>query len=84
MITTFLAGAITFSFVLAGLFFARFWRDTREELFLCFSIAFGLLAVAQLVLELADVPNEQRAWVFLIRLAAFSLILLAIFRKNRG
>jgi hypothetical protein len=32
---------------------------------------------------LADIPVEERSWIFLLRLAAFILIICAIWRKNR-
>ncbi len=83
MVTAFLAGAITFGFGLAALFFLRFWRDTRDALFLSFCVAFLLLGIAQAILELGGIPDEQRAWVFVLRLAAFGIILAAIIRKNR-
>ena len=79
----FLAGAITFGFFLAALFFLRFWKRTRDPLFLAFSTAFGLLGIGQALLALSDIPVEERSWLYLFRLAAFALILLAIVRKNR-
>lgn len=79
-----LAGAVSFGFGVAALFFLRFWRDTRDELFLSFALAFLLLAAGQLVLALGGIPDEQRSWVYLLRLAAFVLILVAIARKNRA
>ena len=79
----FLAGAVTFGFTLAALFFLRFWRRTGDSLFLTFGAAFFLLGLGQALLTLADVPVEERSWLYLIRLAAFALILLAILRKNR-
>jgi uncharacterized membrane protein HdeD (DUF308 family) len=78
----FLSGAVTMGFALAALFFLRFWRDTRESLFVGFAVAFLLLGAAQAILTLADIPLEERSWVFLIRLAAFVLILAAVIRKN--
>ncbi len=77
-----LAGAVSFGFGVAALFFFRFWRDTRDELFLSFGLAFVLLAAGQLTLALSGIPDEQRSWVYLLRLAAFVLILVAIVRKN--
>jgi hypothetical protein len=79
----FLAGAVTFGFVLASLYFLRFWKRTRDPLFLTFGGAFFLLGLGQALLTLANVPVEERSWIYLIRLAAFALILLAILRKNR-
>lgn len=79
-----LAGAVSFGFIASALFFLRFWRDTRDELFLSFGLAFLLLAAGQLALALSGIPDEQRSWVYLLRLAAFVLILVAIARKNRA
>jgi hypothetical protein len=79
----FLSGAITALFVVAGFFFLRFWKRTRESLFLAFAAAFWLLGLAQALLTFTDIPVEERSWLFLLRLAAFSLILVSIWRKNR-
>ena len=79
----FLSGAVTFGFVMAGLFFLRFWKRTGDGLFVAFAAAFWLLGIAQALLALANIPVEERSWVYLIRLAAFALIIVAIIRKNR-
>ena len=79
----FLAGAVTMGFVFAGLFFLRFWRRTRDELFLAFALAFWLLGLTQALLTFSNFPVEERSWLYLFRLAAFLLILGAIFFKNR-
>jgi hypothetical protein len=80
----FLSGAVAFGFFVSGLFFLRFWRRTRDGLFFAFSLAFGLLGLGQTILALANMPTEEGGSLFLIRLAAFALILFAILRKNRG
>jgi hypothetical protein len=80
----FLSGAVSFGFLVCGLFFLRFWHRTRDELFLAFALAFGLLGLGQGVLALANIPTEERGSIYLLRLAAFALILIAIFRKNRS
>lgn len=80
----FLSGAIAFGFLVCGLFFLRFWRRTRDPLFMPFALAFALLGIGQAVLALANIPTEERGSIFLIRLAAFALILFAILRKNRS
>jgi len=78
----FLSGMITMGFLVAALFFARFWTRSRDALFLAFSAAFCLLALNQALFTLGDVPREERSWLFLLRLAAFVLIALAILQKN--
>lgn len=80
----FLSGAVAFGFLVCALFFLRFWHRTSDQLFLAFALAFGLLGASQTILALANIPTEERGSVFLIRLAAFALILIAIARKNRS
>jgi uncharacterized membrane protein len=80
----FLSGSITLGFFIAGLFFLRFWRRTNDRLFLAFAAAFVLLGLGQAIQALANIPQEERSYIFLIRLAAFTIILAAIVRKNRG
>ena len=80
----FLSGAITLAFLVAALFVLRFWRRTSDGLFLAFAIAFALLGFGQAVQALANIPQEERSYIFLIRLAAFTIILAAIVRKNRS
>jgi hypothetical protein len=79
----FVSGLITMGFLLSGLFFLRFYVRTRDGLFLAFATAFWLLAANQTVLALFEIPLEERSWVYLIRLAAFVIIIGAIVRKNR-
>ena len=80
----FLAGAVAFGFLTFGLFFLSYWRRSRDELFLIFAIAFALLGSGQAILTLANIPTEERGSLYLFRLAAFLLILFAIYRKNRA
>jgi hypothetical protein len=80
----FLSGAVAFGFLVCGIFFLRFWHRTRDELFLAFALAFALLGLGQGLLALANIPTEERGSIYLLRLAAFALILFAIMRKNRS
>ena len=79
-----LSGAVTFGFFLAALFFQRCWRRTRDQLFAAFAGAFALLGLNQALLVLINVPAEERSWVYILRIAAFVLILAAIALKNRA
>ena len=80
----FLSGAITLGYVVAGLFFLKFWVQARDGLFIVFAIAFWLLAINQAIAGLAGIPREELSQVYLLRLAAFCLIIAAIVRKNIG
>ncbi|MGQ0589408.1 MAG: DUF5985 family protein [Sphingosinicella sp.] len=83
MLSDFLSGAIVIGFVIAGLFFLRFWKRTRENLFVAFALAFWLLGLTQALLTFTDIPVEERSWLYLLRLSAFLLILGSIWVKNR-
>jgi hypothetical protein len=83
MLFDFLSGAITLGFVVAGLFFLRFWKRTGERLFIAFALAFWLLGLGQALLSFTDIPVEERSWLYLLRLAAFLLILVSVWSKNR-
>lgn len=80
----FSSGAVSFGLVLVALFFLRFWKDTRDFLFAAFAAAFVLLAAAQAIVAVWPIPLEERSWVYLIRLLAFVVILVAMWRKNMG
>jgi len=84
MLEDFLGGAVAMGFVIAALFFLKFWRKTREKLFLAFSGSFLLLAGTQALLTLGGIPTEERSWLYLLRLLAFLLILAAMWWQNRG
>lgn len=78
----FISGAIAMGFVVCTVFFLRFFRRTRDSLFLVFAIAFFLLALNQALTTLLGLPLEERSWLYLLRLAAFLIIIAAIVRKN--
>ena len=77
-----LLGAIAMASLVAGLFFLRFWKTTRDRFFLFFAIAFWIEAVNRTMLGIIELPEDIPVF-YLIRLAAFSLILFAIIDKNR-
>jgi len=79
----FLSGAIMLGCLVACAFFFKFWRKTKDALFWMFGAAFALLAIERVVLLAAGVAAEEHSLVYLIRLAAFLLILVAIANKNR-
>jgi uncharacterized membrane protein HdeD (DUF308 family) len=80
----FLWGALVLACAASGLFFLRFWRKTRDRLFLVFAVAFWILGVNWLVLALTGRDDEGRWYLYLIRLLAFVLILAGIVDKNRA
>jgi hypothetical protein len=78
-----LTGAIAFGWVVAGLFFFRFWRHTRDRFFLYFAASFWIEAFNRVALGLLVDNNETNPVSYGIRLIAYALILIAIWQKNR-
>ncbi len=80
---TFLHGAAAMGCLIAGLFFLRFWIETRDRLFMAFAFAFWMIAVERVVLGMIATATEWREYVYLLRLGAFCIILYGIVQKNR-
>lgn len=67
-----------------GLFFVRFWYESRDRLFAFFGAAFWLLAASWAALGLVSPTDERRPYIYGLRLLAFLLIIVATIDKNRG
>ena len=79
-----LMGAIAAGSAFAGLFFFRFWWQTRDRFFLYFAGSFWLEAATRVALALIAHADEQEPLFYMIRLLAYGLILAAIWQKNRA
>jgi hypothetical protein len=77
----FFAGMLMTGYLTVALFFLRFWVRTRDQLFGAFAVAFAILAV-QRVLLASHSAGEAPVWIYVVRLLAFVIILLAIAGKN--
>jgi peptidoglycan/LPS O-acetylase OafA/YrhL len=80
----FVAGAITMGFVIATVFFLRFWRRTRDRFFLAFAVAFALLALNQALAAWLGNADERVGYTYLLRVLGFVIILAGIVDKNLG
>lgn len=79
----FLLGALAASLLIASLFFARFFRRTGDRFFAFVATAFGIMSANQVALAVLGEASEYHSWLYLVRLSAFVLILVAIYDKNR-
>ncbi|HTR64442.1 MAG TPA: DUF5985 family protein [Terriglobales bacterium] len=84
MIGAFLLGVTAALSIVAGVFFLRFWRETRDFFFLAFAAFFFFEAGTRCALLFFQRPNEGSPWIYLIRLLALVMILVAILNKNYG
>lgn len=77
-----LNGMSTMGFLIAAVFFLRFWRRTKDRLFATFSCAFVLLALNQALAGASIVPREDESLLYMLRVIAFGLLIVAIISKN--
>jgi len=84
MVEGFLLGVIATASLAAGVFFLKFWRDTRDSFFLAFAASFLIEGLNRSAMLLITHPQEGSPWIYVVRLFAFLFILLAILRKNYG
>lgn len=78
-----LTGAIALGWLVAGLFFFRFWRRTQDRFFLFFALSFWLESANRMALGIVADASEGHPGFYLVRLVSYALILLAIWQKNR-
>ncbi len=85
----FLVGVFAITFAASGVFFLKFWKESRDSFFLYFAIACFLFFFERIVVisldssyNLLGSSSEELAWVYLLRLSAFAVILAAILKKN--
>jgi uncharacterized membrane protein HdeD (DUF308 family) len=82
MIIIFLLGFTVSASLTASLYFLRFWRDTRDTLFLAFTAFFLIEAITRIVLPFFAHPGEGSPWIYVARLVGLLFIVTAILRKN--
>jgi len=75
-------GAIAMGFLIAAGFFFRFWYETRDRLFAFFAAAFFVLAINGPLVRLTSENPDQSIALYLTRLLAYVIILIAIVDKN--
>ncbi len=66
-----------------GVFFWRFWRESRDQLFAMFAITFWLLAASWAILAVFNPTGESLPYVYALRLLAFLVLIGGIVQKNR-
>lgn len=92
MVSVFLSGMTVAMFLIASVFFLKFWKSSSNRFFGLFAFAFGMFALEPALLLgfglVADPPTNQAieasGWLLLPRLAGFMGILIAIADRNRN
>ena len=82
LVDIFLLGFITACSLVAATFFLRFWKSTRDKLFLAFALFFIVQGAKHaFVVSLSD-PSEGSLSFSLVRLVSILIVLGAILWKN--
>jgi len=79
----FLDGVAALGCAAVALFFLRFWRETRDRLFVCLAAAFSTFATNYAILGVLPLADDRRAYAFALRLAGFVAILVGVALKDR-
>lgn len=82
MTVAFVSGALCLGYLVAGLFFLRFWRETHDRLFLFFATSFVVLVLQRITLLAVPTWPALELPSYGLRLLAYLLILAAIVDKN--
>ena len=77
------SGALVVLSLVPALFFAVSWRRSGDRFFLIFALAFTLLGIERLILGILNLPESPLLSIYIVRLVAFLLIIIAIVDKNR-
>jgi hypothetical protein len=78
----FITGAIAMAYWVAGLFFLRYWRLTRDRLFALFAASFWLFGLVRVAQAALGTSSDRTMLLYWVRLIAYALILAAIADKN--
>ena len=78
-----LSGILIAEYAIIALFFLRFWTKSKDCLFFLFAIAFAILAAQRFTIAMTREIFENQAALYLVRLAAFVVIIVGVVDKNR-
>jgi uncharacterized membrane protein len=78
----FLVGYIAAASAVAALFFLRFWKETRDSLFMAFAIFFIVQTALRALALSKNAPNLVAWWENALRLLAVLVVIAAVLRKN--
>jgi hypothetical protein len=79
---SFMSGMVMMGFVIAGLFFFRFWSRTHDRLFAIFGVAFWLMALNEVFVDVSGTPSNEVVLAYVLRIIAYLLLIAGIVAKN--
>lgn len=82
MVEGFLVGVVATASLTCSLFFVRFFRRTRDVLFLAFALVFFVEAATRVATLSLARPNESSPWFYVIRAICYLMVVVVTVRKN--
>ena len=83
-LATAIGSATAMGCAVVGLMFLRYWRTTRDLLFVFFAASFWLMALNRIALVAVGEAHEATTLIYLVRFGAFLLIIFGVVLKNMG
>jgi len=77
-----MSGMAMMGFIIAGLFFFRFWSRTRDRLFAIFGVAFLLMALNEAFVDVSGSPTNEVVLAYVLRIIAFLMLIVGIVAMN--
>ncbi len=83
MLDGLLVGVVLTGSLVASTFFLKFWRTTRDWLFLAFAVSFAIEGGTRALALVASLPRDAAPSIYVARLVSYIVIIIAIVHKNR-
>ncbi len=84
MVDGLLIGMIVGLGLTASLFFLKFWRMARDQLFLAFAVVFAVEGLSRLYGLFSNLPSDRAPLIYAVRLAGYLYLIASIVIKNRN
>ncbi len=81
-ICQFISGATMMAEIGISIFFFKYWKRSKDRLFVYFAAAFALLAVSQIVVFCYGDRGNFSIFGYSVRFIAFACIIIGIIEKN--
>jgi hypothetical protein len=83
MLDGLLVGVIVSLALTASLFFVKFWRVARDQLFLAFAAVFAVEGLTRLYGLYSSEPTDRVPLIYAVRLVAYIFLIACIVIRNR-
>jgi hypothetical protein len=83
-VNQFLWGVLAALSLVVAVFFWKFWRRTRDALFVGLAAGFALLTIHWAALGVVNPSDETRHYLYIVRFFGFVVMIAGVIAKNRS